>query len=503
MSDFPASIQGLAFQLDGRACSGCKACQVACKDRNHLKTGQLWRHIVTISGGTWQQTGAAWTSDAFSYNLSLACNHCDKPICLEVCPAAAISQRPDGIVLIDTDRCLGCQFCSWACPYSAPQFDSQAGVMTKCNFCVHDVDQGRQPACVAACPLRVLDVIARPEPGSSAAIFPLPNPDWTRPALQIQPHPHTTRAGKTSTQVYERVTTSQKFYEPALVAYTLLLQTAVGAFGTLGILFRLAQDRAGMQEARLMSIVPAGLIALLVFLGIGASLFHLGHPERSYRALANLRQSWLSREILLTLLFAGSSSILAIVEILQIANTTVRDSLWAITVLLGGTLVYAMVRIYRLRTVPIWNRTITTAAFFSTSLLLGSTITGLAITANEWLLTSYFGKLPFQALLTHMAWRQIAPWAIVFAGSNWLSSWLLTRKTPDAQNLHWLQLGLTITMIGLACFLLTPASEGTIMKIAALLMFSLETILCISQRFLFYRLGLTQTLVDRSQYSKT
>ncbi len=114
-----------AFYFDSSACSGCKACQVACKDKNGLETGILWRRVYEISGGDWLQVGDAWQSSVYAYNLSIACNHCEKPICMEVCPAGAIYKRADGIVLIETSQCLGCGYCSWACPYDAPQYDEE------------------------------------------------------------------------------------------------------------------------------------------------------------------------------------------------------------------------------------------------------------------------------------------------------------------------------------------------------------------------------------------
>ncbi len=181
------------FYFDSSSCSGCKACQAACKDKHRLEVGRLWRRVYEVSGGGWQPTGSAWQNNVFAYNLSIACNHCQEPICMEVCPARAIHQRPDGIILIDPQRCLGCRYCSWACPYGAPQYDEQAGVMTKCTFCVDELDQGRPPACVAACPLRALDYGDRAELEQrygllDEAVFPLPDAGLTRPALLLTPH---------------------------------------------------------------------------------------------------------------------------------------------------------------------------------------------------------------------------------------------------------------------------------------------------------------------------
>lgn len=181
-----------AFYLDSSACSGCKACQVACMDKHNLPAGVLWRRVYEISGGQWQRQGAGWVNDAFAYYLSISCNHCEKPICVEVCPTQALIKRLDGIVLIDEQRCIGCQYCSWACPYGALQYDEGQGYMTKCTFCADLLEIGEPPACVAACPVRALDFGEREELEArydkAIDIFPLPNQALTEPALSITPH---------------------------------------------------------------------------------------------------------------------------------------------------------------------------------------------------------------------------------------------------------------------------------------------------------------------------
>jgi anaerobic dimethyl sulfoxide reductase subunit B len=201
-------MKQLAFYFDSSSCSGCKACQVACKDQNSLEVGLLWRRVYEVTGGGWERCGAAWISTVFSYNLSIACNHCEQPICAEVCPTAAIHKRADGIVLIDARRCTGCQYCSWACPYGAPQFDHASGKMAKCNFCVEQINTGLSPACVAACPLRSLDFGERSELearyDAAPTIYPLPETELTDPALVITPHADARRAVLEPAQVTNR-----------------------------------------------------------------------------------------------------------------------------------------------------------------------------------------------------------------------------------------------------------------------------------------------------------
>ncbi|MBI2407831.1 MAG: 4Fe-4S ferredoxin, partial [Gemmatimonadetes bacterium] len=102
----------IGFAFDASACSGCKACQAACKDKNQLPVGVLWRRVYEVTGGGWTRAGETWTSDVFAYHLSIACNHCERPICVEVCPTGAMHRRYDGIVAIDREKCVGCQYCA-------------------------------------------------------------------------------------------------------------------------------------------------------------------------------------------------------------------------------------------------------------------------------------------------------------------------------------------------------------------------------------------------------
>ena len=203
-----------ALTFDASACTGCKACQEACRDKNDLPGGVLWRWVIEVAGGEWKQSGETWENSVFAYNLSLACNHCVHPKCAGVCPVDAFQVRPDGIVLIDGGKCMGCGYCAWACPYGAPQYLAERGVMSKCNFCYDSLDAGLPPSCVAACPLRALDFVAveattsipAPIPTlappsapadrlslwllpASAHPFPLPPYSRTEPHLAIRPHP--------------------------------------------------------------------------------------------------------------------------------------------------------------------------------------------------------------------------------------------------------------------------------------------------------------------------
>jgi anaerobic dimethyl sulfoxide reductase subunit B (iron-sulfur subunit) len=190
-----------AFYFDGSACAGCKACQASCKDKSNLPVGVIWRRVLHYGGGGWVQKDGFWVpNNVFAYSVSISCNHCEKPACVEVCPTGAMTKRSDGIVYVEQTKCIGCRYCEWACPYSAPQYHEEKGVMSKCDFCKDMIDQGQNPVCVDACTMRCLHFgeleELRAKYGTLAAVEPLPDASITRPSLVITPHKHAQATGK-------------------------------------------------------------------------------------------------------------------------------------------------------------------------------------------------------------------------------------------------------------------------------------------------------------------
>jgi Fe-S-cluster-containing dehydrogenase component len=150
--------------IDLSRCKNLKKCQAACNHAHDLNPGENWIKVYPMQAG--KHTAPYWEPTT--------CMHCDEPPCVKVCPVDATFKREDGIVLIDSDRCIGCRFCMAACPYStrvfnwgAPQISEEVasqpyscetsvpqkkGTVGKCDFCADMTRMGMLPHCVSACP---------------------------------------------------------------------------------------------------------------------------------------------------------------------------------------------------------------------------------------------------------------------------------------------------------------------------------------------------------------
>lgn len=422
-----------AFSFDARFCSGCKACQAACKDKNNLPTGVLWRRVIEVSGGAWQKNGGGWNNTVFAYNLSISCNHCVYPKCAGVCPTNAYEIREDGIVFLDTNKCMGCGYCAWACPYGAPQYNADAGHMTKCDFCVDNLEQGLPPACVAACPLRILDYgemttgrgRALWETASKSHPYPLPMYSHTQPRLKITLHPAMNRTETKSVANLEEIRprTPSVWEELPLILFTLLVQMAVGGFWAMNWMFSTLWALV-QYDATGLRLLPAALIGTSLGAGMLASFAHLGTKKNAWRALSHLRKSSLSREILLLSLFALSWLFTTL------ESTILHHSMFeltAITAILGMGLIYNMAQVYRFPAAPGWNTWRTNAGFMISALVLGvsamaallageSNVTGIQVPAGQGMmigasimvmLLAQLGIMPKQSFSTSLLFFRI------------------------------------------------------------------------------------------------
>lgn len=177
----------MAFFQNTNECTGCRCCQVACKDKNDLEIGFFFREVADFEGDLFPDV---WTA-----SLSMSCNHCDSPACMANCSQGAITKEDKyGFVLLDADKCSGCQTCVEACPYGAPVFFPEENKVRKCDGCIGWIENGMQPACVGACSTRCLkfgevEALAAEYPDAVRELSVIPEASKTNPNFLIMPKP--------------------------------------------------------------------------------------------------------------------------------------------------------------------------------------------------------------------------------------------------------------------------------------------------------------------------
>ena len=338
----PALGEQYRFHFDMTKCIGCRCCEVACNEQNGNPPDLRWRRVGEIEGGVYPLTQR--------FYLSMGCNHCVDAACLKGCPVNAYTKdSATGLVLHSADACIGCQYCTWNCPYGVPQYNPERGVVGKCDMCHNRLAEGHQTACVDACPEGAIEIevvnIAQWVADHGQADAPgLPASDHTISTTRI------TLPGELGPELQKADHTRVHPDHPhwPLVFMLTLTQLSVGAFAGLALI----------PAARPIAALAALLVA---FISLGASTLHLGRPIHAYRAIRMWKRSWLSREVLLFSLFAGSASAFALTRLFGIP-----------TMLLGFAGITASAFIYLVPARPAWNNWHTLADFHLTGLLLGS-----------------------------------------------------------------------------------------------------------------------------------
>jgi Fe-S-cluster-containing dehydrogenase component/DMSO reductase anchor subunit len=281
------------FTFDQNKCVGCHACLVACMNENGFQSSGLWRNIY--------KSDNSHLPNLPLFYLSLACNHCDDAPCLRNCPSLAYSRdEKTGAVIHDPEKCIGCQYCTWACPYDAPIYNPNKGIIEKCTFCNSRIEDNLKPACANLCPTAALDFIntefsreesaeSSPVPidvGSKIKINTLRNNSGPEIDLKLFENQPT----ETNKEIqYKKITARDEW---PLIIFTLLSATLVSLY------------TSGITE----TFVATNKI---IYIGFGTiatilSMLHLGKKNRFWRSITNFKNSWLSREILFFALFLSS-----------------------------------------------------------------------------------------------------------------------------------------------------------------------------------------------------
>mgnify|MGYP005854833871 CR=1 FL=1 len=201
-----------AMVIDARRCYGVQACTVACKAEYKVPLGENRSWVEEIEKGSYPNVSRSF--------LPRLCNQCDKPSCVSVCPTNATWKREeDGIVVVDPNICIGCKYCIQACPYDMRFPNPDTGAAEKCDFCLHRVSQGLEPACVEACPSRARIFGDLNDPESEVSKLIAENPVTVlRPEKGTEPNVYYIGADKTDEHdvpgdMYVDVKTNRRYTE--------------------------------------------------------------------------------------------------------------------------------------------------------------------------------------------------------------------------------------------------------------------------------------------------
>ena len=399
IGDNPNRYKQHGFYFTADNCIGCHACEAACSEKNDLPAHLAFRAVGYVEGGAYPEYTRM--------NISMACNHCDNPVCLKGCPTRAYTKFAEyGAVLQDPDICFGCGYCTWVCPYNAPQLDTSAGHVSKCNMCVDRLEIGLKPACAAACLAGALDfgvIETTPDNRDSldTKIPGFPTTDITHPNIRFQQTNNLPeelkrtdsmplKYAKNADGEYKAEVSSNNggiewnlkklsTRENPLVVFTLISQAVIGAFlllfvgPLLGIETLTPSVNPIAWPLTLFGMIGIQTLALIL------STLHLGRPHRFYRAFNNLRYSPVSREvagIAVFYNFLGAYTLLTGLPLISewlpgsLSQVLINITGWGATVS-GIAAIYFMHRIYRIPARPFWNHWQVLTSFYGSMLSLG------------------------------------------------------------------------------------------------------------------------------------
>ncbi|MGK4008678.1 DmsC/YnfH family molybdoenzyme membrane anchor subunit [Sorangium sp. So ce1036] len=379
----PKPGQQYAFEVDLDACTACKACVTACHSLNGLDESEVWRSVGLLHGGTPQAPA--------QQSVTTSCHHCLDPACMSGCPVKAYEKDPvTGIVKHLDDQCIGCQYCILMCPYDAPKFNPERGIVRKCDMCSDRLANDEAPACVQSCPngairITVVDQANAVQESEANIFLPgAPAPGHTLPTTSYK----TKRSFPRNMLPADFYEVNREHSHPPLVIMLVLTQLSVGAFCV-----SLALNKAlGEQATQDFGGHSATFALVFGLAALAASLLHLGRPQYAFRAFLGLKTSWLSREILGFSLFAGAGTLYA--ASFWVASMPALPALLPLrhlqgplsyTVALSGMLgVFCSVMVYAATQREHWRGALTGFKFAATAAVLGSsTILMIALLSSR------------------------------------------------------------------------------------------------------------------------
>jgi len=359
--DIPELKEGeqYRFHFDATACVGCHCCEAACNEQNNNSADVKWRRVGEMEGGEFPHVTQFFNS--------MSCNHCIDPACLNGCPTESYIKFDNGIVFHDDEACIGCQYCTWNCPYEVPVFNEDRGIVTKCHMCHEKLDNGETPSCVQACPAGAIEIEVvhkdtwiKYDMEKEGVAPELPDTSITKPTTRYtlpDKLPDLTPA--------DAHITKPAHGELPLVFMTVLTQMSVG--GMFALFMGEILKFLGLSNLASGDFLLSMFIILPALVGLPLSALHLGRPLLAYKAMKNYKKSWLSKEALALGMFAGFGVFMSFSYLFEYSFL---KSIFLLGATIAGVYgIYAQSMIYRIKARPSWDRLSTTKRFLASGYL--------------------------------------------------------------------------------------------------------------------------------------
>lgn len=316
-------MQKNIFIFDQNKCVGCHACVLACINENGFQSPDQWRNIHSSNNTHFPNLPL--------FYLSLACNHCDDAPCLKNCPALAYSRdEKTGAIIHNPEKCIGCKYCTWACPYDAPKYNPKTRVIEKCSFCNHRIENELDPACAHLCPTGALKFEStefskeeskesspvKIDVGSNIKINKVRNSKGPKIDLSLFENQEAiSKSGKKSKKI-------SAIKEWPLILFTLLSSILVSLLIS--------------EKTNQFSIIQKHIFTGTALIAAVLSMLHLGNKIKAWRSIINIKNSWLSKEIMFFSLFF----VLAFIDFYIITIPLVLKSFIGIIFLISIDMLY-------------------------------------------------------------------------------------------------------------------------------------------------------------------
>ncbi|MDM8159157.1 dimethyl sulfoxide reductase anchor subunit [Labilibaculum sp. K2S] len=293
-----------AFIFNTNKCVGCMACVAGCSIENGTGLQVNWREVNCHNNLKHPSLPV--------FHFSLACNHCEDAPCMKNCPALAYTRDQEtGAIIHHAEACIGCKYCTWACPYDAPKFNKSTKIVEKCNFCVDRISEGKRPACVEACPVGALE-FGQKEITEEDHITPGFINIGIKPSIQLIPllEEHTTPAIENLDAV-EISSEKLESYLPKEESKVSLDKEWTLVLFTLAVAGLVSWQAAHLFGKVGMPLIPFAIVSVVA---IALTSLHIGKKLRMWRFILNVKGSWLSREIVSFSAFLGLTGLQIITE---------------------------------------------------------------------------------------------------------------------------------------------------------------------------------------------